>query len=78
METAVSIPDPVFEEAEKLAERLSMSRSQLYTEAVADYLARRAPDTVTERLNEVWDSLSEHEDRFVTATSKSVLKKVEW
>ncbi|HEX9737109.1 MAG TPA: ChpI protein, partial [Thermoanaerobaculia bacterium] len=30
MKTAISLPDPLFEAAEALAARLSMSRSQLY------------------------------------------------
>lgn len=75
---SISVPDPVFQEAELLAERLEKTRSQLYTEALIEYLARRNPDTITERLNEVLDSLAEPEDRFVTETAQSVLRRVEW
>ena len=39
---------------------------------------RHDPDTVTERLNEVWDSISEPVDRFVTKTSRRILEEVEW
>lgn len=78
MKTAISVPDHVFEEAEELAHRLEKSRSQLYTEAMVEYLTRHHPDTVTERLNEVLGSVSEEEDRFVTETSRSILEQVEW
>jgi hypothetical protein len=43
-----------------------------------EYLARHNPDTITERLKEVWDSIAEPEDRFVTETAQSVLRRVEW
>jgi antitoxin MazE6 len=47
MKTAVSIPDSLFWRAEQLARRSGKSRSQLYREALAEYLARREPDPVT-------------------------------
>lgn len=75
---SISVPDPIFREAEQLAERLEKTLSQLYTEALLEYLARRNPDTVTERLNAVWDSVSESQDRFVTETAQDVLRRVEW
>ncbi|MCP4655321.1 MAG: hypothetical protein GY856_07875 [bacterium] len=78
MRTAVSIPDQVFEEAEGLAERLHTTRSQLYAEAVAEYITRHDPEGITERLNRVYDSIPEQEDRFVTETARSVLEHVQW
>lgn len=78
MKTAISVPDLVFEEAEELAEQLGKTRSQLYTEAMVEYLTRHDPDTVTERLNAVIESIPTQEDRFVSETSRSILEKVEW
>jgi len=78
MKTAVSIPDPIFERVESLARRLSKTRSQLYAEALEEYAVRHDPDTVTERLNAVVDSLENDEDRFVTETANHVLSQVEW
>jgi metal-responsive CopG/Arc/MetJ family transcriptional regulator len=54
MKTAISIPDPVFEAAERLAERLGKSRSQLYTEAIAQYIEQHRSEGVTERLNAIY------------------------
>jgi predicted transcriptional regulator len=54
MKTAISIPDEVFESAEKLAEKLGTSRSNLYTQALSDFVAQHAYDGVAEKLNEVY------------------------
>ncbi|MEK6716162.1 MAG: ribbon-helix-helix protein, CopG family, partial [candidate division NC10 bacterium] len=35
MKTAISIPDPLFRECEKLARDLGISRSQLFSRALA-------------------------------------------
>ncbi len=54
MKVAVSIPDPVFEAAEDLARRLGKSRSQIYADALSEYLQEHRSDAVTERLNAVY------------------------
>ena len=54
MKTAVSIPDRVFESAEKLAARLGVSRSQLYAKALASLVEKHREDLITSRLNEVY------------------------
>jgi metal-responsive CopG/Arc/MetJ family transcriptional regulator len=79
MKTAISLPDDVYREAERHAKRSRKSRSQLYAEAVAEYLARHAPDAVTERMNEVLDELGHPEiEPFVGGAARRVLKDVEW
>lgn len=54
MKTAISIPDRVFRSAEVAARRLKVSRSQLYSAAVSEYVERRKGAGVTEKLNEVY------------------------
>ncbi|MCH8150175.1 MAG: hypothetical protein IH987_19725 [Planctomycetes bacterium] len=54
MKTAISIPDEVFDAAERTAKRLSMSRSQLYTKAVEAFLEAHKTEGVTEKLDEVY------------------------
>ena len=54
MKTAISLPDPLFHSAERLAKRLKVSRSALYATAVADYVAQHHRNSVTARLNEVY------------------------
>ncbi|HPS77196.1 MAG TPA: hypothetical protein PLS53_03470 [Thermoanaerobaculaceae bacterium] len=53
MKAAISIPDSIFREAERFARESRKSRSQLFSEAVAEYLARHTPDAVTEAMNRV-------------------------
>ena len=79
MKTAISLPDLVFQEAERHARRTGKSRSQLYAEALAEYLARHAPDEVTERVNAVVDQLNDAgQDRFVSRVGRRVLTSVVW
>lgn len=78
MKVAVSIPDPVFEQAEHFAKRLGKSRSQLYAEAVAEFLEEHRNDAVTEQLNAVYASESSSlEGGFENAQSQ-VLGKEDW
>lgn len=53
MKVAISLPDPVFDAAERLAQELRVSRSQLYAQALASYLEVRGASAVTAKLNEV-------------------------
>ena len=78
MKTAISLPDSVFRAAEKHARRVHKSRSQLYAEAISEYLDRHAPDEVTEAVNRVVDQLEELTDPFVTAAARRILKRTEW
>ena len=56
MKVALSIPDELFESAEKLGKRLGVSRSRLYATALADFLAKHRGRKVTDRLNAVYAS----------------------
>lgn len=51
MKTAVSVPADIFEKAERLARSEGRSRSDLYSAALREYVARHAPDEVTEALD---------------------------
>ena len=59
MKTAISIPDPIFEAAEKLAQRLGMSRSQLYSTAIEALIEKYRYGGVTEQLNAVYEASPE-------------------
>jgi predicted transcriptional regulator len=78
MKTAVSIPDDLFRRADELATQLGKSRSQLYREALADYVARRDPRAVTSALNEVADELARDQAGFVDEAARRLLQRSEW
>jgi len=78
MKTAVSIPDEIFADAERLAKALKKSRSQLYSHALREYIARHAPDEITEALDEVCADVEQPGDGFVPAASRHVLRRTQW
>ena len=78
MKTAISLPKDVFEKAERLALKARKSRSQIYCEALREYVARHSPDDVTDALNSVMEQIGQTEDRFVTLASAQALARVEW
>lgn len=78
MKTAVSLPDPVFLKADELAKQLRISRSQLYTQAVSEFVARHEPGTITEAMNRVCDVLDPVPDQFVDTASRRVLRRTQW
>jgi metal-responsive CopG/Arc/MetJ family transcriptional regulator len=78
MKTAISIPDRAFAEADRLARRLGKSRSQLYTEAVNEYVARHDPETITEDMNRVCAELDSKPDPAVAAAARRILERSEW
>jgi hypothetical protein len=59
MKTAISIPDHVYQSAEKLAARLQVSRSELYARALASLIEKYREDIITTRLNDVYGPGSE-------------------
>ncbi len=78
MKTAVSIPDAVYEGAERLARRTKKSRSRLFSEALKEYLARHAPDEVTEAMNRACAEVGEVKDPFVSRAARRILERSEW
>jgi hypothetical protein len=80
MKTAISLPDPLFRSAERLAKRLKISRSALYADAVAAYVVQHQNKSVTERLNEVYGEGGEDStlDAVVAGLQWHSLSKDEW
>ncbi|MBW8713160.1 MAG: ribbon-helix-helix protein, CopG family [Acidobacteria bacterium] len=78
MKTAVSIPDEVFEKVERLARRAKRSRSEVFSAALAEYVARHSPDEVTEAMNRVCGELGDQQDAFVADAARRVLENTEW
>lgn len=78
MKTAVSIPDDLFEKADQLARRVRVSRSHLYSEALRDYVARHAPDEITDAMDRVIADIGQPTDEFVAAAARGTFRRVEW
>jgi metal-responsive CopG/Arc/MetJ family transcriptional regulator len=78
MKTAISIPDDLFEGAERLARRTKKSRSRLFRDALQEYLARHTPDQVTEAMNNALAEVGATDDRFVSSSARRILERSEW
>ena len=73
MKAAVSIPDPVFEAADKLARRMGISRSRLYSVALQRFVQDHNDEAITVKLNEVYATeASELDPILQTIQSRSV------
>jgi predicted transcriptional regulator len=62
MKTAISIPDDILEEAEKIAKEQHFSRSALFTIAVKEYLDRMKSQRLLEALNKAYSGPELPED----------------
>jgi len=50
----------------------------VFSAALREYIARHAPDEVTEAINRALENVDDQKDEFVTAASRRVLEKTEW
>lgn len=78
MKTVISVPTPVFQRADRLARRLKKSRSQLYSEAISEYVERHDRDEITAALDAVYGSVKSRPDDFVRAAGREALRSSEW
>jgi predicted transcriptional regulator len=78
MKTAISIPDDVFAQADRLARKLKQSRSQLYSRAVREYVARHAQDDVTSALDMLYAQEGAENDDFGKTAARRTLERSEW
>jgi len=78
MKTAVSIPNELFDAAERLARRSRKSRSRLFSDALREYVARRSPEKITAAMDEALAEIGESKDPFIAAVSRRRLERSEW
>ena len=81
MKTAISIPDDVFNEAELAAKRLGVSRSELYANAVAEFVERYRREGITEKLNTIYGAEEVEEsslDPNLESLQLETLAKEDW
>lgn len=78
MKTAISLPDPLFAEAEQVAKRLRMSRSKLYAKAIGRFVKQHRSRSVTEQLNDVYSKEESTLDPVLYALQLKSLPREEW
>jgi len=77
MKTAISIPDDLFADAERLARELKKSRSRLYGDAVREYVARHSTESITESLDRLCDEVDAGSD-FARKAARRTLEHSDW
>jgi metal-responsive CopG/Arc/MetJ family transcriptional regulator len=80
MKTAISIPDSIFEEAERLAKSRGWSRSELYSNAVTAFVNSERYSGVREKLDAVYGPNAEDSalDPLLAEAQARSLSKEKW
>jgi metal-responsive CopG/Arc/MetJ family transcriptional regulator len=78
MKTAISIPDRLFNSADALARRLGLSRSRLYSTALAEFLAKHQATKITDRLNAVYGAQESRLDPGMRRVQRDAVTRSEW
>lgn len=78
MKTAISVPDPLFEAADELAERLGLSRSKLYAAALERFVQDHDDEAITAKLNELYATESSALDPVLQSIQARSIPKSRW
>jgi len=79
MKTAISLPDELFEAAERVAKRLGLSRSELYQRALAKFLASQNSVAVTAELDQVYSAEEKsHLDPVLDKLQRANIAREDW
>ena len=58
MKTAISLPDTLYEDAEKTAKSMGIPRSQLFAKALEEFINHHKKESITEKYNELYSQLT--------------------
>lgn len=78
MKTAISIPDPLFEMAEKVAEKLGVSRSKLFSLAIQEFIEQHNWEEVTKKLDQIYSKQDSKLDPLVSDLQYLSLSEENW
>jgi predicted transcriptional regulator len=79
MKAAISVPDEVFEEVDVAAKRLGISRSEVFTRAVREFLMRARGVEITASYDAAFGQGEQgSKDGFRQAATRKALLDVEW
>lgn len=78
MKVAISVPDPIFQAAERFAKERGIPRSQLFSEALEEYLAQHGAEAITAQLDRVYQAEESEFDEPFKRAQVAVLKDEAW
>jgi len=78
MKTAISIPDNIFQAAENMAHHLEISRSELFTTAISEYMKNNKRKDITKSLNQVYSIENSTLDEKLATMQSLSLEQENW
>jgi metal-responsive CopG/Arc/MetJ family transcriptional regulator len=78
MKTAISIDTEIYEKAEDAARQMGVSRSKIYSLAIAEYMQNHISERVTERLNQVYKNGDPGLDEDIKQAQYDLLAGEDW
>lgn len=78
MKVTVSVPDPIFAAAERLTRVRGIARSQLFTQALVEFISRHTPEAVTAKLNGVYATAESRLDEPLLRVQLGRLDREAW
>ena len=76
MKTAISVDDPLIEQADRAAKEQGVSRSRLFSIAMEAYLKKLQNDKLTEELNRVYTNDDQEEELAFARAAKRKFAKI--
>jgi metal-responsive CopG/Arc/MetJ family transcriptional regulator len=61
MKTAISLPDTLYEDAEKTAKSMGIPRSQLFAKALEEFISNHNKENITEKYNQVYSQITSND-----------------
>lgn len=74
--TAISIPEEIFDEVEKMKKELHISRSKFVSTVLKDYIERQSTERIVEALNRVYSEEETKEEKKVRKLAKEYHAKL--
>jgi predicted transcriptional regulator len=78
MEMTISIPRDIIQRADEIAQKLGLTRDELYTQALKRFLENYSDDEITRQLNEVHARVDSSLDPVLMRMQLTALDREQW
>ncbi len=78
MKVTISLPNDLLQWAEAEAKKRRISRSQLYAQAITDFLARLSSQNITDQLNQLYSNTRAELDPELQNIQMTLLRHIQW
>ncbi len=78
MKTAISISDKLFKIAEKTAKKYGISRSNLFSKAIEEFINTHNPQDITNSLNNIYENTNSQIDKTILEMQTNSIEQEDW